>query len=84
MGQASRRRFHLILHRLVTVSRPTHAWRHPVRVRPVSSCIMSNHKWTFDAGSPDEQARWIALIKGAVREANGNDGTGEEHEVSKR
>ena len=44
--------------------------------------FLSNHKG-FDAGSPEQQARWIALYEDAVRKATGYDDTDDtEDEVS--
>jgi len=41
---------------------------------------LCNRKWTFDAGSPDGQARWIALIKSAIAgtKADGDEGDAKE------
>lgn len=30
--------------------------------------VCGTRKWTFDAGTPQEQARWIKLIRDTVRE----------------
>ena len=35
--------------------------------------LSKTKQWTFDAGSHEEQAGWIALIKGAVRESKGGE-----------
>lgn len=34
----------------------------------LSSFCLWKRKWTFDAGSPDERDKWVALIKDAIHD----------------